>query len=212
VRDSRAAVVRAGYDSLAERYLAWSAAVVGDPRDRFLADLAARLPSRASVLDLGCGAGVPSTQQLAERFEVTGVDISLEQVRLARSRISNARFICCDLMNLELAAAAFDAITGLYVISHIPREYHAALFGRVARWLKPGGLFLASLGARGCPDWTGEWQGVQMFFSSHDADTNRRLLAAAGLRPILDEVVTMREPEGDATFLWILARTEGESA
>jgi hypothetical protein len=45
-----------------------------------------------------------------------------------------------------------------------------------------------------------------MFFSSHDAETNRRLLAAAGFELVADEVVTMREPEGKATFLWVLAR------
>ena len=30
-----------------------------------------------------------------------------------------------------------------YSIAHIPREEHAALFGEVARWLRPGGLLLA---------------------------------------------------------------------
>jgi hypothetical protein len=45
-----------------------------------------------------------------------------------------------------------------------------------------------------------------MFFSSYDADTNRRLLEAAGLALVLDEVVSMREPEGEAAFLWVLAK------
>jgi hypothetical protein len=47
---------------------------------------------------------------------------------------------------------------------------------------------------------------VEMFFSGFDADTNRRLLSEAGFELVLDEVVTMREPEGDATFLWVLAQ------
>jgi hypothetical protein len=46
-----------------------------------------------------------------------------------------------------------------------------------------------------------------MFFSAFDADTNRRLLRDAGFRLELDEVVTMREPEGEVAFLWVLART-----
>lgn len=45
-----------------------------------------------------------------------------------------------------------------------------------------------------------------MFFSSYDADTNRRLLDSAGLVLVLDEVVSMYEPdEGDVAFLWVLA-------
>jgi hypothetical protein len=44
-----------------------------------------------------------------------------------------------------------------------------------------------------------------MFFSSFDADTNRRLLREAGFDLLRDDVVTMHEPDGPATFLWALA-------
>jgi hypothetical protein len=47
-----------------------------------------------------------------------------------------------------------------------------------------------------------------MFFSSFDADENRRLLHLAGFQTLVDEVVTMQEPEGPATFLWVLLRRE----
>ena len=40
-----------------------------------------------TILDLGCGAGVPVTKQLAKRFAVTGVDISEAQLRIARDRV-----------------------------------------------------------------------------------------------------------------------------
>ena len=45
------------------------------------------VPPGASVLDLGCGAGVPTTQELAQCFRVTGVDISARQVALAQQNI-----------------------------------------------------------------------------------------------------------------------------
>ncbi len=45
-----------------------------------------------------------------------------------------------------------------------------------------------------------------MFFSSHDADTNRALLRVAGFTLERDETITMREPEGLVTFLWVIAR------
>jgi hypothetical protein len=44
-----------------------------------------------------------------------------------------------------------------------------------------------------------------MFFSSHDTQTNRRLLAEAGLTILVDEGVTMQEPEGPAIFQWVIA-------
>jgi 2-polyprenyl-3-methyl-5-hydroxy-6-metoxy-1,4-benzoquinol methylase len=36
------------------------------------------VPQRADVLDLGCGAGLPTTAKLAEHFNVTGIDISVK--------------------------------------------------------------------------------------------------------------------------------------
>jgi ubiquinone/menaquinone biosynthesis C-methylase UbiE len=204
--DERKRIVRAGYDVLADRFAAWADQIESDPWERFLDQLVARLPDGAHVLDLGCGAGVPKTQRLAERFDVLGVDFSEEQLRRARGNVPQATFVQGDLATLELPAETVDAVTAFYSITHVPREEHAALFARVARWLRPGGLFLASLGAHGSEDWTGEWLGIEMFFSSHDAETNRRLLRESGFELLLDEVVTMQEPEGEATFVWVLAQ------
>ena len=80
------------------------------------------------------------------------------------------------------------------------------LFARIGRWLRPGGLFLASLGHVGGPDRTEQWLGVDMFFSSFDAATSSRLVRAAGFELLVDEVVFMQEPEAEVGFLWVLAR------
>ena len=204
-RSSRATVSQ-GYDAIAEAYLAWGRRVDGDPRDRFVEDLMARLPDGARVLDLGCGAGVPSTLLLAERFQVIGVDVSERQIALARASVPRAAFVCADLSAVRFEDETFAAVTALYSISHLPRVEHGALFERIASWLAPGGLFLGSLGSRDSPDWTGEWLGVPMFFSSYDAATNRGLVEATGLVPLHAEVVTMAEPEGEVAFLWVLAQ------
>jgi hypothetical protein len=58
----------------------------------------------------------------------------------------------------------------------------------------------------GGSDWTGEWLGVEMFFSGFDAETNRQIVRDAGFELILDELVWMREPQGDVAFLWVLAK------
>jgi hypothetical protein len=72
------------------------------------------------------------------------------------------------------------------------------------RPLRPGGLFLATLGASDLEGWQGEWLGVPMYFSGHDPATNRELLSAFEL--VDDEVVAISEPEGAVSFHWILAR------
>lgn len=199
-------VVRDGYDAMAERYLGWMDRVEGDPRLRYLDELQARLTDGADVVDLGCGAGVPCTAALAQRHSVLGVDLSAAQLALAAQRVPRARFVRQDLATLDLPADSVDAVTAFYSLIHVPRAGHATLLGRIARWLRPGGLFLATFSAGGESDGVqDDFQGVPMFFSGWDADTNRRLVRAAGLRLLLDEVVTIEEPEGPATFLWVLA-------
>jgi SAM-dependent methyltransferase len=207
--DKRKEVVATGYDAMGGEYLGWSARSSDPGRDRLLPELIARLPDGADVLDLGCGAGIPSTQLLVERFRVTGVDISAAQLAAARRNVPDATFLQADLASVDFPAASFDGVVALYSISHVPREDHAALFGRLAGWLRSGGLFLASLGARDSPDWQGEWiGGRQMFFSSFDDAANRQLVRSAGFELLIDEVIEISEPEGPVPFLWLLARRQ----
>jgi hypothetical protein len=77
-------VVRAGYDAIAAEYTA--ARHVESNQLSLLQDLAGRLPSGARVLDAGCGAGMLVTRWISDRSTATGVDISEEQIRLARQR------------------------------------------------------------------------------------------------------------------------------
>ena len=206
MRDTRKRVVRDGYDQVAATYAAWQQEVRGDPRGRFLREATAALHVGASILDLGCGAGVPSIAEVAGSFHVTGVDISTEQIRRARANLPRGRFLVGDLTEIAFRPGSFDAVTAFYSISHVPREQHAALFGKVAAWLRPGGLFLASLSAGDSPDWTGDWLGVRMFFSGFGADTNRRLLQRAGFDLLVDEVLPVHEPEATVEFQWVIAR------
>ena len=206
--DPRTRIVGKGYDAIASEYLEWAARIVGDPKMHYLGKLAERLLPGARILELGCGAGEPCTRRLAERFRVTGVDISGEQIRRARTNVPSAEFVQDDFVALELAETSFDAVAAFYSLNHVPRELLGGLFASVHRWLQPGGLFLASLGVGETDSWTGSWLGTTMFFSSWDPDTNRRLLGEAGFELLLDDLVSMHEPEpsGTSTFQWVLAR------
>ena len=171
-----------------------------------LEEFITRLASGARVLDLGCGPGLPATRLLADRFEVTGVDISEAQLDAARRNVPDALFVRDDIVRIDFSPGSFDGVTAFYSIIHVPRDEHPHLFERVSRWLVPGGLFLATLGAGDDPDWFGEWLGQPMFFSSHDADNNRRLLSAANFDLLIDDVIETPEPEGLQPFLWVLAQ------
>jgi cyclopropane fatty-acyl-phospholipid synthase-like methyltransferase len=200
-------VVADGYDRIADRYLDWSARRPSAARLRSLAMAEAAIPVGADVLELGCGAGVPMSEALARGRHLTGVDLSSEQIRRARRNVPGATFLQADLATLARPAASVDAVVAFYSLTHVPRDEHAALFARIRSWLRPGGVFLASLGVEDEPgDIEAGWLGVDMYFSHFSARVNRRLVEEAGLVVEWAEVLTEPEDRFDARFLWILAR------
>jgi len=205
VTDPRTALVAAGYDAMIDTWETWKAQITDDPRADWCDELVARLPRGGRVVELGCGGGTDETRLLADRFRLTAIDLSAEQLRRARERVPEAAFLQGDIAELELDPASVDAVAAFYVLNHVPRELLAGLFARVHRWLAPGGLFLATLGATDLPGWTGEWLGQPTYFAGFAPETNRRLLADAGFELEHDELVTIHEPEGEATFHWVLA-------
>ncbi|HET7092051.1 MAG TPA: class I SAM-dependent methyltransferase, partial [Thermomicrobiales bacterium] len=191
-------LVAAGYDRIAERYAAWTGDALEGQRARFVALLAATLPAGADVLDLGCATGVPVARALAERFRVVGVDYSARSIAMARRRVPAATFIHADMTRLDLPPAAFDAVVSFYAITHVPRDEHPALLAAIARWLRPGGVFIASLGAGDDPGTVeADWLGAPMFFSAYDAPANLALVEAAGLDVVAADLITEREDDAD---------------
>ena len=204
--DPRTQIVADGYDAMGETFAAWREEIVGDPRREWEDELAARLEPGARLLELGCGGGTPETRRLAERFAVTGVDISPRQVERARTAIPEAEFVCADFTALELPTGSFDAVGSFYVFNHVPRELLAPLLVNIHGWLRPGGWFVAAFGVSDSEGWTGEWLGAETFFSSFLPEVNSRLVREAGFAIERDEVVEFVEPEGPVQFQWVLAR------
>jgi len=199
----RKRLVERGYDRIAERYLA-SKGALGPETEALLVALTSGLAADEAALDLGCGAGVPVTRWLAERLAVTGVDLSTRQLALAREAVPGATFVQADMGAVDFPPASFAAVVSLYAIIHLPREEQPALLARIARWLKPGGRFLATWPVIA---WEGEdrdWQGwgAAMWWSHYGSEENLTLLHDAGFAIERTETRT----GGDETWLWVLAR------
>ena len=199
-------LVAQGYDCIAERYTAWTQPLRVEERARYTRVLLDSLPDGAPVLELGCGMGIPTTQLLAERFAVTGVDISARQIALARQRVPRATYLHADMTSLALPPASFAAVAAFYSIIHVPREQHEMLLRSIATWLRPGGLFVGALvvfSTEGgvMDDWAG--LGAPMYFSTHDSATNEDLVCRSGL----DLLVAREEDDPEhGPFLWVVAR------
>ena len=201
------AVVAAGYDRIAERYLAWSGLRPSASRLRVLALAEQLIPRGADVLELGCGAGIPMTQTLARGRRLTGVDISATQIALARANVPEATFEQSDMTALDLPAASFDAVAAFYSLTHVPRDEVRPLLRRIREWLRPGGVLIASFGVEDDPGGVeANWLGVDMYFSQYSARVSRRLVEEAGLDVESAEILVEPEDRVDARFLWIVAR------
>jgi SAM-dependent methyltransferase len=205
-------IVADGYDTMAERYLAWSDLKPSPTRLRYLALALELIAPGSEVLDLGCGAGIPMTAALAEDRAITGVDLSSTQLALARRNVPGATFLQADMTALTFEPASFDAVVAFYSLTHVPRDEQAELLQRIRGWLRPGGLFLASMGADDEPgDVEPDWLGVDMYFSHFGAKANRRLVEGAGLVVERSELAVEPEDRHDARFLWVVARAPSGS-
>lgn len=198
--------VKEGYNAIADRYLAER---TRDSEDvRLLDDFMERLPTHAKVLDAGCGAGIPISQKLSERFQVTGVDFSEAQIELAKKNVPKGIFLCEDMTKLDFPdpKGTFDGITSYYAIIHIPREEHQGLLANFHRILKAGGLALLCLGAEHLIDDIDEnYLGTRMYWSHYDTETYLKLLKECGFSILWSKSVADESCEG-AGHLFVLAQ------
>ena len=200
-------IVKAGYNSIANRYLAERTRDSADVR--LLNDLIERLPDNASVLDAGCGAGVPISLMLSERFKVTGVDFSEAQIELAKKLAPRADFICRDMTELDFPENSFDGICSYFAIIHIPREEHRSLLVNFHRMLKPNGHGLLCLGAENLVDDIDEnYLGTRMYWSHYDTDVYLKMLKDSGFSLIWKKYVVDGCCEG-AGHLFVFVQKQG---
>jgi len=102
----------------------------------------AALASGASVLDVGCGTGrwVRRFQEIGLR--ATGVDATATMLRLARLCGTRAPLLAGEAFRLPFADAAFDCISDITVVQHIPTPLQPQALAEMIRVLRPGGRLI----------------------------------------------------------------------
>lgn len=165
------------------------------------------VPRGAEVLDLGCGCGVPDARLLADRFRVTGVDISDVQVRRARRLVPSARFVRADMTEVRFRPDSFGGIVCLYSLIHVPLDEQRPLLERMHRWLQPDGLLLVTTGETAYTGTEENWLGsnAKMYWSHADAGTYEGWLGATGFEVLR----RTRVSEPGAAHVLFLARKPG---
>lgn len=207
MEDNLKAIVAAGYDRITERYQRLVDNGGYEVRDKYLAIIDAAIPKGARILELGCGSGDPMTRTLSASYDVTGVDISANQLALARTNAPSAGLLRADMARLPIADARFDACAAFYSMTHVPRTEHPALLAEVCRVLGPRALIVLTMGASDNPNQReDDWLGAPMFFSHFDGETNTALVRDAGFDIQSSQVEMVPENGVPVRFRWIVAR------
>jgi ubiquinone/menaquinone biosynthesis C-methylase UbiE len=145
----------------------------------------------ARLLDVACGTGafLAEIKRNHPRLAVTGIDLSLPYLDLARRRLSawsRAAVIEANAESLPLAESSVDIVTCVYLLHELPRRARRAAVSEFARVLRPGGwlILVDSLQTGDAPDYDAmlDWFPVafhEPYYASYLQEDLARLVGPA---------------------------------
>ena len=160
----------------------------------------ALLPAEATVLDIGCGSGVPIAAYLSRSgCTVMGVDSSPEMIAIARARWPDWRV--GDMRSLALERR-FDGLIAWDSFFHLTHDDQRAMFAIFAAHANAGAaLMFTSRPAHG--EAIGTLEGEPLYHASLDGGEYRALLAAQGFAVVAHQP---EDPDCGGRTVWLAQR------
>ena len=144
-----------------------------------MADWSQMLPDGATVLDLGCGTGVPISQALIESgFNVYGVDASARMIAAFRARFPTVPVECAAVEDSTFFGRTFDGVVAWGLFFLLDAEVQRRLIAKVATVLPSGGRLLFTAPSQSC-SWADAMTGRTSISLGHEA--YRNALEAEGM-------------------------------
>ena len=164
-----------------------------------------RLAPGASVLDLGCGSGVPIARELARRgFAVTGVDASTTMLDMFRRNLPDRPALLIDMRHFPVDRP-FGGVLAWDSFFHLAPGDQPAMLARFVGLAAVGAPVLFTSGDREGVA-IGELDGEPLFHGSLAPDHYRACLAAAGLEVVAH---TANDPDCGNRTVWLARRIAG---
>jgi SAM-dependent methyltransferase len=199
------------YDRVAHRYAELvRSGLEGLPLESALFDHFARRVHQAGeglVLDIGCGPGWLTGLLESRGLKVTGMDISTEMLRLARTHNPGLPFTAASLTQIPLADGVAAGVFCWYVLHHVPDHDLTIAVRELARVTAPGG-FLMLGGHIGDSSYikTEGYGGLPMrvLFARRSPQTYAHLLREAGLT--VDATIELGPDHPASGAVWLAHR------
>ena len=170
---------------------------------------AAFLAPKASILDVGCGAGIKTKYLSDKGFGLLGIDFSENFIEIARRENPRLSFKVLDMRQTASLREDFDAIFMQASLLHIPKADAEEVLRNIVTCLKDGGyLYIAVKEQRE----NGPSEEIKIeddygysyerFFSYYNREELHGYIATLGLKICYDTVTS----SGRANWLQIIAQ------
>lgn len=166
-----------GYETISKEFLAHrSKGSIGVIE---VTNWARTLPHGSTVIDLGCGPGLPITAVLVqEKLHVFGVDASPSLVAAFRQNLPGTPILCESVLESHLFSRIFDSVLSIGLMFLLQTDEQQHLIRRFAEILEPGGHLLFTSPAK-----PGTWNDAMTGLESVSlgAERYRKSLADVGI-------------------------------
>lgn len=127
------------YDKMGESYIdkAKSNWENKDEIDSFLSNLSGK-----SLLDIGCGTGELLEYCFNSGFQVAGIDISSEMLKISKTMVPEAKLYEISVYDIETLKDRYDGILATYLFVHIPKDKINGVVKSLNNMLKKDGVIL----------------------------------------------------------------------
>lgn len=103
------------------------------------------LPKKSKILDAGCASGGISFYLNDKGFEVVGIDLSVNMIKIAKQKVPTVTFQIMDIRDLHFHKNYFQGIVSDYSLIHIPKKDIVKTLKGFYEVLKPNGYIFISV-------------------------------------------------------------------
>ena len=140
------------------------------------------------ILDAGCGSGRDSAYLTEDGYDVTGIDLSEEMIKIAKTK-SYAKFKIMDFRNISFKKESFDGVWCMSSMSDIPQNEAKTTLEQFYKVLKKNGiLYISTREGSGFKKIKKEKYSVERQYYYYKEEELKNLLLENNFEIILSEV------------------------